>query len=77
MGTVAQVHRGTEPEDALELCEQETCIEVRRELLGREFIEYIPCRAVAKVSGNTVTLGMDMETASSRGWSRRPAWLGG
>ena len=76
MGTVARVHRGTEPTDPLAACEDETCVEVRRESLGRELTHYVPCRALAGVAGDTVRLGVDLETASARGWATRPAWLG-
>lgn len=76
IGVVARIHRGTEPTDPLAACDDETCVEIRRESFGREVANYIPCRAVAGVAGDTVTLDVDLETASTKGWARRPAWLG-
>ena len=76
MGAVARVHRGTEPTDRLAACEDETCVEVRRESLGREIANYIPCRALAGVVGDTVRLDVDLETATTKGWATWPAWLG-
>ena len=76
LGRVGQVYHGTEPADALEACEDETSIEVRRESLGRETAMYVPCRAVADVIGSTVRLKLDLEAVTSGGWVRRPEWIG-
>ncbi len=76
LGRVEHVHSGTVPTDPLQQCEDESCVEVRRTSLGRELVQYVPCRAISGVLGNTVRLNLDMETASAEGWGRRPAWLG-
>lgn len=78
LGRVTVVHRGSEPRDPWERCEDEACLEVYRGvLLGREVSLHVPCRAIAGVSGDVVTLNVDAEAAAARGWMARPSWVGG
>lgn len=76
LGKVRQIYFGTEPVDKFSQCDDETCIEVHRGgLIGKGVTMYVPCRAVESVFGETVTLNVDMETASAKGWARKPAWI--
>ncbi len=75
LGRVTQVYSGTEPSDPLEQCEDESCMEVHRQLLGREFVDYIPCRAIADVSEDAVRLKVGTDAAGIQGWGSRPGWL--
>lgn len=75
LGKVAQVYIGSDPTGSTVPSEDETCIEVRRGLLGREAI-YIPCRVVADVSGAGVTLNIDQDTVNSTpSWYHKPSWV--
>lgn len=77
LGKVKEIYHGTVPTSAFQQCDDETTLEVHRGgLLGKGTTMYVPCRAIDTVSGNSVTLNVDMETASSKGWVRRPSWIG-
>ena len=49
-------------------------MEVPRGLFGSGGVWYIPCHAVADISGNHVTLNVDAETAKTKVWVRKPKW---
>ncbi|MDP9350687.1 MAG: PRC-barrel domain-containing protein [Chloroflexota bacterium] len=77
LGKVTEVYFGTEPANSFETCDDETSVEVHRGgLFGKGVTMYVPCRAVAGVSGDTVTLNVDAETATAKGWARKPSWIG-
>lgn len=77
LGKVVEVYFGTEPVNSFETCDDETNVEVHRSgLFGKGVTMYVPCRAVAGVSGDTVRLNVDAETATAKGWVRKPSWIG-
>jgi hypothetical protein len=76
VGTIAQVWWGTEPVDTVTPCADETCLEVQMSAIGWGNKLYIPCSAVASVSEQQVTLSCDAETAATKPWINRPAWIG-
>ena len=49
-------------------------MEVRHGLAGRE-VWYIPYRALASVSGTTVTLTVDAATLNATTWRQKPPWI--
>jgi hypothetical protein len=74
LGKIAQVWYGSAVGSATPT-EEETCIEVHRGFLGREAL-YIPCHAVATVTGNAVTLTVDEQAAQETpSWHRKPSWI--
>jgi sporulation protein YlmC with PRC-barrel domain len=79
LGKVKEVYVGTEPSSPFEQCDDETTVEVQQGggLFSKGVTMYIPCRAVGGVSGNSVTLNVDSETANSKGWTHRPSWIQG
>ncbi len=90
LGKVVEVWCGKDPKDSTEECDESVCsrIEVRaasRRVLGRlrrakadpavQATLYIPCNAVAGVSGNRVELAVSSETVNASEWSREPKWI--
>jgi hypothetical protein len=54
---------------------EETCMEIHRGFLGRDKM-FIPCHAVAGISGNTVNLKVDTQTAQETpSWHQKPSWI--
>ena len=77
LGKIKEVYHGTVPTTAFQQCDDETTLEVHRgSLLGKGTTLYVPCRAVGDVSGDQVRLNVDNETVSSKGWIRKPSWIG-
>jgi len=77
LGKVKETYIGTEPTSPLQQCDDETTVEVHRGgLFSKSTTMYVPCRALARVDGNTVTLNVDQETANAKGWQHKPSWIG-
>lgn len=78
LGKIKQVYYGDEPATSFVHGEDETCMEVHHGgLLGKADTMYVPCHAIADVSGGHVTLKVDAQKAKSTpGWHHKPSWVG-
>lgn len=77
LGSVVCIFRGHEPRDGLDRCDDETCIEVDLGVLcNRAHTMYVPYRAIDRALDGRLILNVDRETACSKGWARKPSWLG-
>ena len=75
LGKVKQIWYGSETLSSRTPGAEETCFEVQKGLLGREKL-YIPCRFVSQVSGQTVQLSADSQTArTTPSWHVKPSWV--
>jgi hypothetical protein len=75
LGKISQVWYGSSV-GSITPGDDDSCFEVHRGFLGREHL-YIPCSAVANVSGHTVTLNTGADAVSENPtWHRKPSWIG-
>jgi hypothetical protein len=75
LGKVTQVWYGASVGGVVPTGE-ETCMEIHRGFLGRDKM-FIPCHVVTEVSGNTITLKVDSQTAQETpSWHQKPSWVG-
>ncbi|MDQ3930137.1 MAG: PRC-barrel domain-containing protein [Chloroflexota bacterium] len=80
LGKVKEVWLGTDPSSSTQRCDEEICsrLEVQHGgILRRGERYYIPYSAIAVVAGGRVVLGVDEATLQTRGWARKPGWIGG
>jgi quinol monooxygenase YgiN len=73
LGKVAEVWVGSDPADSTAPWDDDACS--RLEVHERGGPLYIPCSAIAGVSGKGVTLNVDATTARTMPWHYRPSWL--
>ncbi len=74
LGKITQILYGADTSGRLAASEEETCMEVHHGFFRRESL-YLPCRLVAGVTGNTVTLSIDAHTArETPTWHHKPTW---
>ena len=78
MGKIKAIWYGSDqPGSLISTTDEKTCFEVQKGgLLSKETL-YLPCEAVADISGNAVTLKADADTVKATpSWHHKPAWIG-
>ncbi len=72
LGTIISVRQGTEATDG---ASHEDTLVVRGPVQNLADFLYIPSAAIARQSGQGVSLTVDAAQVTARGWRYRPAWL--
>jgi hypothetical protein len=75
LGKIVAICCGSDQVDCTGHCDDEHCshLEIHTGRLGKGLVLYVPCYAVAHVTGKQVWLNVDAATVHEQGsWTRRP-----